>query len=431
MKRGTIIKGQIESISFGGDGIMRHDGKVIFVPFVVPNETISAKITHDKKSFAKANLLNVIQRNAERVSPLCEYFGQCGGCQLQHLAYEAQLKVKHQFVVDALTRIGGLLVSVLPVVKTSNVWAYRRHIKLHIVSRDGIKLTYVRFDGNGSVSITHCPIFATQNSSIIVEVQSLLERMKIARSDKAGEVSIMKAEEGYVILFSLAKVPRNLESLFLSAVAQSSLIKGILWREKEKETVRAVGEASLRFELDHLCMVYSPLSFVQAHPEQSAALYRALCERVMRAPASRVIDLYCGIGATSLLLARAGARVIGIEQNPQAIALAEQNARTNAITSAEFLVGDADEHYARIHEQCGPDVVVVNPPRVGLGEGVRAALTALKPARIMYISCMPATLARDLKAFDDAGYEVVYCQPFDMFPQTTHVETLVELRLRT
>lgn len=424
--KSKLVEGRVLSISFGGDGVLRHEGKVIFVPFVATGDVITTKITQDKKSFAKGVLVEVQEASTERAKPRCPYFGQCGGCQLQHLNYEAQLEAKRNFVIDALLRIGGLsAINVLPVVGTPQQWEYRRHIKLHgKPSKELIALSYVLHDGKGEIQVSKCPIFSGDRD-VIDAVSNLLNTIRTSLKEKVGDVSIMKNEQRFVLLFDFPHMRTNLTEFFDRFVKSQNLFTGILWRARD--ILHEVGDLHLNFMLDDLTLKYSPLSFVQAHPEQSANLYRALFERVERQRTERILDVYCGIGATSLILARTKAAIVGIEENPQAVILAHDNAQINAIENVSFIKGDADVHVASFLTNFRPDVIVVNPPRTGLGKGVKDALIGKPPKRLFYISCMPSTLARDLKELVAAGFKVVYCQPFDLFPQTTHVETLVEL----
>ena len=197
-----------------------------------------------------------------------------------------------------------------------------------------------------------------------------------------------------------------------------------MWRANG--TYKDIGDCNIKFNLDGLNLTHNPKVFVQAHPEQSAALYLKLRELVKKASSKRVLDLYCGMGATSLLLKREGMEVLAIEANPESINLADKNEAANGLSGTLWHLGDVDELTPKIIKEFGPDCVVVNPPRTGLSDAVKRALLDFAPKNIFYISCMPATLARDLTFLSDT-YQLTHCQPYDMFPGTTHVETLVHL----
>ncbi|MEI6789985.1 MAG: methyltransferase [Myxococcaceae bacterium] len=325
----------VSNIAFGGEGVLRHEGKVVFVPFVLPGEQIEFKITQSKKSHAFGSLLRVLKTHPDRVTPKCEYYGRCGGCQLQHASYDLQLKIKQQFVEDALIRIGKLSnIQVNPIIGTNKQFSYRRRIKLH---QQGSQVGFIGVDGKSLVPITHCEIFSGQS-----------------------------------------------------------------------------------LEID-------PDIFVQAHPEQSERLYQDLVLAIQKLGTPKILDLYCGIGILTAKLADIGCAITGIELNSKAIKYAKEN----HLQPVNWVTADVAKVLASHLKRDQPEVVLVNPPRTGLSLEVTQILTQHKPKHIFYTSCMPATLARDLKIFSEAGYSIDQCQPYDLFPQTTHVETLVSLCLNS
>ncbi|MEI6806304.1 MAG: class I SAM-dependent RNA methyltransferase [Myxococcaceae bacterium] len=319
----------VSNIAFGGDGVIRHEGKVVFVPFVLPGEQIEFEITQSKKSHAFGRLIRVLNSHPDRVTPKCEYYGRCGGCQLQHASYNLQLKIKQQFVEDALIRIGKLEnIQVSPIIGTKHQWVYRRRINLH---QRGDKKGFIGVDGHTLVEITHCEIFSGNS-----------------------------------------------------------------------------------LDLD-------PDIFVQTHPEQSERLYQDLLQKIQILGTPKILDLYCGMGILTARLADLGCQITGIELNPKAINWAKKN-HTQAVNWVTADVAKVTPQYLKKDK---PEVVLVNPPRTGLHPEVIEALVKYKPKHIFYTSCMPATLARDLKILTQAGYAIKQCQPYDLFPQTTHVETVV------
>lgn len=425
LSKGEIIIGDIDAIGFGGQGILRHKGQVVFVPFTALKDKVSVEILEDKKTYAKARLIEIISPSPHRNTPPCPYFGVCGGCQLQHLSYQQQLLIKHRFVHDAIVRIGQMdNVTVLPVIGADEVLGYRRHIRLHAeVTPTAVHLGYVTEDKKSIIDISRCPIFDETETALFDDLRAISRQLCGLRST-TFDISLFKAPLGYVALFDV------LEELKRSITIQTALnnfprITGLIVRNSREE--HALGDGELSFELDGLKLCYSPLAFVQAHPEQSRRLYLELKNRMAAVSVTSVLDLYCGIGATSLLLAREGMRVCGIEGNSEAIRLAHANARANGL-DVTFMLGDVDKIALTALRTHKPQAVVVNPPRTGLSKKILDILLTQKLPTIFYISCMPATLARDLKAFSQAGYLINYCQPFDMFPQTTHVETLVHLQ---
>jgi 23S rRNA (uracil1939-C5)-methyltransferase len=342
------VEGKVDSLAFGGDGIVRTDeGMVVFVPFTAPGDTIEFEITSQHKKFARGSLLKVITPSADRTTPRCPYYGTCGGCQLQHLTYPAQLRAKKRFIEDALSRIANLTIDVT-VTPADPTYAYRRHITLHL--RNGQPHFYAT-DNQTLIPITHCPIYSDDPLPNLTDQPD-------------GPYRLLKEEKLTICGHSFTA---------------------------------------------------SPKSFVQAHPQASEALYRAL---IAQATGTHALDLYCGIGVTSRLLTEKGLTVTGIDSNPQAISLARDNA-----PAATFIAADASAHLDRLLPTI--DLLIVNPPRTGLSPEVLSALQRHPVPHLHYISCMPSTLARDLKALP---YQLHTIEAFDLFPQTTHVETLTNLR---
>lgn len=330
-----LITESVSNIAFGGQGVIRHDGKVVFVPFVLPSEQVEFEITRSKKSHAFGKLIRVLNAHPDRITPKCEYYGSCGGCQLQHANYDLQLKIKQQFVEDALIRIGKLQdIQINPIIGTEHQWAYRRRIKLHT---RGNEVGFMGVDGHSFVPITHCEIFSGKS-----------------------------------------------------------------------------------LDLD-------PDIFVQAHPEQSERLYQDLIEAIKTLGTPPILDLYCGMGILTARLANLGCQITGIELNAKAI----HWAKANHPEPINWVTADVAKVTASYLKKDRPEVVLINPPRTGLNPEVLSALVKYKPKHIFYTSCMPATLARDLKVLFESGYAIKQCQPYDLFPQTTHVETVVKLECKT
>ncbi len=410
-----LIEGQIDTLAFGGDGIMRHEGRVVFVPFSAPDDLVSVKIIHQKKNFARGSIQKIIQSSSYRTAVKCGHFGTCGGCQLQHINYPKQGVLKQSFVKDALARIGKIDTDVLETRAAAHQWYYRRHIRLHWQNGE------LGFMGEflDVVPIKQCPIF-DENAEIMDLLKNICPLLK---STRAVEISVYKAEPSrFVLSFQLFEAIKNSHTLFEKALADTDLIQGIMWQIEGRHS--ELGNCSLSFILHGLSLVYNPKVFVQAHPEQSAALYDQLCVLAKQIKAKRVLDLFCGFGASSILLRREGMDVEAIELNPESIRLARENEKNNGIEGIKWHAADVDAVADLILRGSRFDTVLVNPPRTGLSSTLTALLLKHRPEHILYVSCMPATLARDSAALK-AGYKIHYCQPYDMFPQTTHVESLV------
>lgn len=401
------MKGKIESLSFGGEGILRADGLVVFVPFTAPQDEALVEIVSKKKNFAHGKLVQLLKKSQNRIEPRCQHFGVCGGCQLQHLNYPAQLEAKRQFIIDALQRIGKIPISDVTVTPAQE-WNYRLHIRLKLKKcGKGFQAGYM---GEHFVPVSECPIFSGDLKHILPLLQSLSNE-----GIDEGHLRIMNKN---LLAFDFSpRLPINAEQVFAnySVVMQSP--------HEKKEW----GDTACETQLLDLRLRFSPFGFVQNHITQTGVLYRAILD-ALPVDAFKILDLYCGIGATSLLFARLKKDVIGVESHAETVAFAKENANRNEI-SCRFYEGKAEKLGVELLKKEKPDTVLCNPPRTGLDPLLIEALIEAKPACILYVSCMPSTLARDLQKLIAGGYRLDQIQGFDMFPQTTHVETLVCLRI--
>jgi 23S rRNA (uracil1939-C5)-methyltransferase len=427
----SIVRGKITHIAFGGDGILRHEGLVIFVPFTAIGDEITCQILKVKKKFAYAQLLQVLQKSPDRIEPRCPYFGTCGGCQLQHLTYNAQLEHKSQSVSDSLKRLADLpLSSISPIVSTEFQWAYRRHVTLTLKSNfeGALSLGYIGTDKRSLIEITHCPIFQESYDPIILQVRDFAHKLKCPHGSE-GKVVILKNEsEGkYILSFHFQHLPYQAVKLTRDTLNLYSNWAGIIL--KAPGFFQSFGIFISQFTIDKLSISFSSEAFVQNHPEQSKKIYKAIREMAKKSEGN-ILDLYCGIGITSLMMAENQRKVIGVESNAEAIKLARQNALNNHVDSVTFIQADVKNVVAKLIKKHSPNLIVINPPRIGIEKDVLQALVTSKSKELFYISCMPPTLSRDLKHLCAENYEVVCCQSYDMFPQTAHVETLVHLELK-
>lgn len=422
IKNGSTIEGNIEAVAFGGDGLLRHEGQVVFIPFAVVGDKIKARITQSKKNFAKAKILQVLTDSPARVTPPCPVFGVCGGCQMQNTAYEQQLETKRLFVVDALERIGKLGgVKVEPTVGAEAQWQYRRHVRLHF---SGPQVGYFRSQSAELIATDECPIFLSSESPVFKDLRKSIFALNEKMPGISGDITIFKGRTGPVVGLILPNTSVDPETV-LNFIAAPN-IQG-LWCQVSDERVAKRGDCTLQFELNGLSFFYSPTAFVQAHPEQSAKLYQNLLAQILSDIPAKVLDLYSGIGVMSLLLRREGPQVSSIEGSPEAVRLAQQNAKNNQLEDINFSKGNVDELLPQTLKSFKPSTVILNPPRTGVNPPALKALIDQPAETLFYISCMPSTLARDLSALTAAGYRVSHCQPYDLFPQTTHVETCVKL----
>lgn len=425
---GEVIEGEIEAIAFGGEGILRYRGFVVFIPFTAIGDRISCRLTEIKRSFAKGVLITIQRASHYRTPPPCPYFETCGGCQLQHLNTEAQLKYKLGTVIDALKRIGHLSLPPLQIIPASSNWAYRRHITLHLKPKgEGFEAGYIGQDNHSLIVIQTCPIFNEPHHPIIQQLQHLVAQLSNPLKQE-GRVTVLKNEkEQFILDFRFKEKFEINQKIFQTALQQSPYLAGIIVQTPNQQYT--LGDLYCEQKLEGLTFRFSSQIFSQNHPEQSAQIYRQMCELAGRAPQQQVLDLYCGFGISSLLLAQQGHSVTGVEYNREAIKFAQENASFNQLKKAHFIQGDVQKVLPQCLKKEKYSLIIMNPPRQGIAKGVLQTLLKAQVDALIYISCMPATLARDLNILCQ-HYHLQEGRVYDMFPQTAHVETLVYLKIK-
>lgn len=424
-----LIQGIVQRIAFGGNGIIRKDGLVIFVPFTAIGDEVEVRIIKKKKNYAEGQLNKIIHPGSHRVIPLCPYFGHCGGCQLQHLNYAAQLDYKKQSIQDALQRIGNIEIPLpITIVSADPQWHYRRYIQLTLHPfQEGYEMGYIAVDHRSLVPISECVIFLEKDSTLFQQLKELTHKLKRMDSEPARLTVLKNNDNSYILDFHFEKTfPSNAMMVFEKFLTSYSNIKGISIRSTSKK--ETIGNIEIQFSVDHLNFHLTPGAFVQNHFEQSISIYHSILEELEKAEVKRILDLYCGIGVLTILAAAKGFSMKGIENNPLAIELARANTNSNHV-NVPFICANVEKVLEKILNEEKPEAVVINPPRTGIDPKVIKALTLHPMKKLIYVSCMPSTLARDLKELS-AIYEIERCTAFDMFPQTAHVETLVVMKPR-
>lgn len=414
----------IHSVAFGGDGVGKIEAKVCFVPNTLPDEIVEVKICEQKRNFARGELLRIIRPNSERVTPPCPYFLYCGGCQLQHASYSLQLELKKRFLEDSLTRIAHLPYPVPQVRASTDIFGYRRHITLKIQQiNNSFSLGFTTKNGS-HLPINSCLLFRPSTDPVLIFLQKLISNLDPNLPLANSTVKIVKTSEDHYLIFCSLKrtIPRIDLSKLQDALTNYPSLDG--WIIQTPEEAYTFGTTMASFTHRGITCFYSPLGFVQNHPEQAGLLYDWIVEKNKKF--QKIVDLYCGIGASSLLLAREVQEVIGVELNPASVEMANQNASSNQINNIEFICSDVETAIPALITSKTPNAIVVNPPKIGLSESVLKILAKYR-LPITYISCNPPTLARDLAYLAKEGFIIKELQAFDMFPQTTHLETAVFL----
>lgn len=416
---------RIDTIAFGGDGVSRVDGLVFFIPFTLPGELVEAEISQKKQNFAKAKLLTILEASPHRIDPLCPYFSQCGGCQIQHADYSLQLELKKRFIEDSLKRIGNIEYKLSCVAPSPRPFGYRRHITLKIKQIDNVfKLGFTSVD-NQHLPIDSCFLFHIPGDRILQNLQEIFSQLSPQSPSAEVSVKVFKTpNQQYFIACDFSYLLSSADIKILKeGLASCRACSG--WHLKTPKQIFEFGDSSFQLIYRNLVFFYSPFSFVQNHPEQSEKIYDWLIE--INSSSKRILDLYCGIGISSLALAQKGKKVLGVEVNPVSIKLAMKSATYNQLEEVQFLCAPVEDSTEDLLASFEPDSIIMNPPKAGASPDVLEALSRSPIKNISYISCNPTTLARDLSYLIKKGFVLDHIKAFDMFPQTTHVECAVQL----
>jgi len=398
---------RLTTITHGGAALGRHEGRVIFVPYALPGEMARVEIVEDRGRFAFARLVEVLEPSPDRVSPPCPYFGPtgCGGCQWQHVAYPAQLRFKAEIVTDQLVRIGKIADPLVrPTMPDSSGWAYRNHAQLHPAPAGGLGFQTVA--SHDVVAIDECPTLHPLLSDLYATLDLDFEGLS-RLSLRAGV-----ATGDRMLLFEMADdLPPSLEiDLPVSCVLllADGRHANLIGHNHITETVAG-----------HTYRISAP-SFFQVNTPQAAQLVQQVLEYLDLRGDETVLDAYCGVGLFTTHLAERAGLVVGVELAPAAVADLLEN--TAGFDNVEVIEGPVEAVLPDLDVSL--DAAVVDPPRAGVDRFALDALVERRPARLVYVSCDPATLARDAERLARAGYRLVKAQPVDMFPQTYHVESV-------
>lgn len=432
----------VDDISVDGEGIGRVDGFTMFVEGALPGEQVRIRAVKIGKNYGYGELLKIIVPSPDRVVPLCPYSKRCGGCSLQHLSYNRQLEFKTRRVRDALERIGKITgVKIHNTIGMQQPWRYRNKAQFPVGMDDGLlSIGFFAPRSHDIVDIDRCIINHQVNDWVIEITRKFIEKYNVPVYDENAHHGIIrhvvtkvgfKTGQVMVIIVTNGRYLPYKDKLVELLRNNIPGITGIVQNINSKKTNVILGDENITLWgqgyivdiLAGLTFKISPLSFFQVNPAQTEILYSKALEYAGLTGRETVIDLYSGIGTISLFLARSAAKVYGIEEVPQAVQDAWENARINGIANVEFITGKAEEVIPKLVDSgLRADVVVLDPPRKGCEAGVLEALIRMAPQRIVYVSCNPATLARDLKLLTEQEYRVIEVQPVDMFPHTTHVE---------
>lgn len=445
---------RFSEIAAGGDAVGRDEnGRVVFVPYAAPGEVAEVEIVEETKSFARGRIINLLESATERIAPPCPYYipiandpaTACGGCQIQHLSIPAQLDAKRRIVLDALQRVGGFPADELNALtgetQSAQKWRYRNKADFVVAAHHGspdqstldanFEIGFFARHSHDIIDIHECPIQQSANNKVLVAARAAMQQ---------GLVKPFDIKTGHGVLRRLvSRVASNGEALAVAVTTREKWpqdrefarwmmeqvpeLKGVLRREPRGVAKVLAGRDWLEDEVLGLRLRVTGEGFFQINTSLIPTLVETAMPALDPQPGERVLDLFCGVGLFALFAARRGAKVLGIEANAQAIRDTRENARRNDL-KINLLCGDASHELAKL--KAGEwDKVLLDPPRDGARECLNELLR-LKPHRIIYVSCDPATLARDLKVLS-SQYQLSVVTPLDMFPQTAHIETIVRL----
>lgn len=481
----------IAGLGHEGEGVGRYRGFTLFVPGALPGERALVRVLKVKKQYGYAKLLRIEQASPERVQAPCPIYSQCGGCQLQHLSYEAQLQHKRQIVIDSLERIGKLEVRkddgrtsgeregdialiaeekngaegkngpdgihgvserfgaghagiiVHPTMGMKNPWRYRNKVQVPFGEMEGGLIGGFYAQGSHRIiDMDQCLIQHERSDEVVARVKEIARSLGISAYNEATHTGLLRhvvvkygfatGELMVILVTNGTRIP-SVEQWVRAIREAIPGVKSICHNVNTARTNVIFGERTkvlwgeevIHDTIGDVKFAISPRSFYQVNPVQTEVLYRQALEYAGLTGKETVIDAYCGIGTISLFLARHAKQVYGVEIVEDAVADARRNAALNDLHNVTFAAGKAEEVIpAWKQEGIVPDVIVVDPPRKGCDAALLETMVAMRPERIVYVSCNPATLARDLRVLEDGGYRTLEAQPVDMFPHTTHIENV-------
>jgi 23S rRNA (uracil1939-C5)-methyltransferase len=465
LKPGDRIVATIKAIGINGEGVGYFRRKAVFVPGALPGEVVKADVDRVERSYVTARLKEIEKRSPHRQEPPCPVYETCGGCQLQHMTYEEQLKAKEELVREAFERYAGIAdLPMRPIIGTEEPWGYRNKAQLQvgyadkkpagrqnardgrIGTNDGESRLITGLYAPGSrrlVDLEGCPIHHPKLNRIASRVRAIAEQLGTPPYDERTRQGVLRTiviraafrTEDVQLTLVIAQdrlpdraawvdaVRRDIPEVTGFAVNINRSSSPLVFGER---TIHLWGKDRMDERLGHLKFSLSPRAFFQLNPVQTVRLYNAVLEAAALNGIERVVDAYCGTGTIALWLAPHAKEVRGVEIVREAVEDARRNAALSGIANADFYAGAAEDRLLEwVRQGYRPDVVVADPPRTGCGEKLLQAIREARPPRFVYVSCNPSTLAKDCRALLKAGYRIEWVQPVDMFPQTVHVEAVI------
>jgi 23S rRNA (uracil1939-C5)-methyltransferase len=444
VRKGEELELSIDSLAYGGSGVARLNGFVVFVRGGLPGDRVRARVTKTKRGFAEAIAEAVLEPSPERVEAPCRHFGVCGGCRFQDLGYDAQIAAKEQQVRDALTRIGRFADPPLePIVPAVAQFGYRNKLEYSFTQgEDGVDLGFHRAGRwDEVIGIEECLLTTDLGNAVRLAVREWAREEKLESYDQETGQGYLRhfvyregRNTGQVLALLVTAPGERFEPGYLVDVLRRfPEVRSVYWAVNDMPAERTNlpsqllwGDDAIEEEILGLRFRIRPGAFFQTNTEMAARLYELAREYAGLTGAENVFDLYCGTGTIGLALAGEAKAVWGVEISEESVACAIENADLNGIENARFFAGNVGQSLQELQEQAGTaDIVVVDPPRAGLAGKALRRTGELQADRIVYVSCNPTTLASDVQVLrDEFGYALVRTRPVDMFPHTPHVESV-------
>lgn len=439
----------IEDLTHDGNGVAKIDGYPLFIQGALPGETAEIHVMKTLKNYGFAKVINILEKSPDRVEAPCVYFSQCGGCQLQHLSYEGQLKWKQNMVANVMKRLGKIDAPVLPVKGMEEPWHYRNKSQIPFAQNEAGQMVagFYKTKSHSIVDMERCLIQTGEADVVMADLKRELEILGVRPYDEKSHQGMLRhvvvrkgratGEVMVVLVTKSKKFPQAsaaIEKIRALIPNVTSIVQNVNGEKTNvifgNDTFTLWGKDTIEDTIGNVRFEISARSFYQVNPVQTEVLYKQALDYAQLTGNERVIDAYCGIGSISLFLAQKAGHVMGVEIVEQAIEDAKRNAALNGFTNTYFEAGPAEEVIPRWYKEGKEaDVLVVDPPRKGCDEALLNTIIEQKPKRVVYVSCNPATLARDLRILEDGGYKTKEVQPVDMFPHTTHCEAVAWLEL--
>lgn len=419
-----------------GAGIAQHQGKVVFIPGALPGETVTVQLTEQKKNYARAKLIKVDTPSSERVEPECPHYHTCGGCDLQHMSLSGQREHKEAALLDIMAKFAGAEGGTLSPALTGEGWHYRRRARLATLFDKNTKHLSLGFRAASSsnvVPISQCQVLAKPLSDLIVPFAKLLNQLSAKAS--LGHLELIAADNGHFAVLRITKALNDKDLAKLSAFAEQHLIH-ICLQDNEGQFQGVGAELVLpvyqllddKAESDAVSLSFTPGNFVQVNGQINKAMVAQAMDWLAPAPEERILDLFCGMGNFSLPLAKMGADVIGVEGVAEMVIQARVNAKANNLDKLTFYHGDLSADLSLEPWMGKIDKLLLDPARAGAFESLQW-LKKMKPRKVVYVSCNPASLARDSAVLLERGYRLQQLGLIDMFPQTHHIEAMALFEL--